>query len=80
VLTAGFGAMEQMLGEDGLQLTGARYSRDESRIGHRWVPSRERSASSGGKVAVRRPRASTHSARAAATSGRSCSAGARDFF
>ena len=35
-LTAGIGAVEQMLREDGQQLTGASHSRGGGRVGHRW--------------------------------------------
>jgi hypothetical protein len=34
-LTAGIGAIEQMLGDDAQQLTGAPYSRGEHRVGQR---------------------------------------------
>ena len=35
-LTAGIGAVEQMLREDGQQLTGAPHSRGGGLVGHRW--------------------------------------------
>jgi hypothetical protein len=35
-LTAGIGAIEQMLCEDAQQLAGARHNRGGGRIGHRW--------------------------------------------
>src|SRR5215470_18508485 len=35
-LTAGIGAIEQMLGEDAQQLTGAPHNRGGGRVGHRW--------------------------------------------
>jgi hypothetical protein len=43
-LTAGIGAIEQMLCEDAQQLAGPRHSRGE-RVGHRWVRPRGSSAS-----------------------------------
>ena len=44
-LTAGIGAVEQMLREDGQQLTGAPHSRGGGRVGHRWGTTEARSAS-----------------------------------
>ena len=35
-LTAGIGAIEQMLRDDAQQLAGAPYSRGEQRVGRRW--------------------------------------------
>jgi len=55
-LTAGIGAMEQMLCEDAQRLTGARHSRGGARIGHRWGTTEGPIGFHGGKVVVRRPR------------------------
>src|SRR5215813_10933293 len=44
-LTAGIGAIEQMLCGDAQQLTGAPHNRGGGRVGHRWVGPRERSVS-----------------------------------
>jgi transposase-like protein len=55
-LTAGIGAMEQMLREDAHQLTGAPHSRRGGRLGHRWGTTRGKLGFHGGKVAVHRPR------------------------
>jgi putative transposase len=55
-LTAGIGAMEQMLREDAHQLTGAPHSRRGGRLGHRWGTTRCKLGFRGGKVAVHRPR------------------------
>jgi putative transposase len=54
-LTAGIGAIEQMLCEDAQQLAGPRHSRGE-RVGHRWGATKGKIGFHGGKVAVRRPR------------------------
>jgi putative transposase len=54
-LTAGIGAIEQMLCEDAQQLAGARHSRGE-RVGHRWGATKGKLGFHGGKVVVRRPR------------------------
>ena len=54
-LTAGIGAIEQMLCEDAQQLAGARHSRGE-RVGHRWGATKGKIGFHGGKVVVRRPR------------------------
>jgi putative transposase len=49
-LTAGIGAIEQMLCEDAQQLAGAPYNRSGGRVGHRWGRTK-------GKIgAVHRPR------------------------
>jgi len=55
-LTAGIGAIEQMLGEDAQQLTGAPHNRGGGRVGHRWGRAKGKIGFEGGKVAVHRPR------------------------
>jgi transposase-like protein len=55
-LTAGIGAIEQMLCEDAQQLAGAPHSRGGGRVGHRWGRTRGKIGFHGGKVVVRRPR------------------------
>jgi putative transposase len=55
-LTAGIGAIEQMLCDDARQLAGAPHSRGGGRVGHRWGRTRGKIGFHGGKVAVRRPR------------------------
>jgi putative transposase len=55
-LTAGIGAMEQMLCEDAQQLAGEPHSRGGSRIGQRWGRTQGKISFHGGRVAVRRPR------------------------
>jgi putative transposase len=55
-LTAGIGAIEQMLCEDAKQLAGAPHSRGGGRVGHRWGRTRGKVGFHGGKVVVRRPR------------------------
>src|SRR4030081_1343840 len=55
-LTAGIGAIEQMLCEDAQQFAGAPHSRDGGRVGHRWGRTRGKIGFHGGKVAVHRPR------------------------
>jgi transposase-like protein len=55
-LTAGIGAIEQMLCEDAEQLAGAPHSRGGGRVGHRWGRTRGKIGFHGGKVVVRRPR------------------------
>ena len=55
-LTAGIGAIEQMLCEDARQLAGAPHSRGEGRVGHRWGMTKGKIGFHGGKVAVHRPR------------------------
>jgi putative transposase len=55
-LTAGIGAIEQMLGEEAEQLTGAPHSRGEGRLGHRWGRTQGKIGFHGGKVEVHRPR------------------------
>jgi len=55
-LTAGIGAIEQMLRDDAQQLTGVPYCRGEHRVGHRWGRTKGKIGFHGGKVAVHRPR------------------------
>jgi transposase-like protein len=55
-LTAGIGALEQMLCEDARQLAGPHHSRGARRVGHRWGATRGKIGFHGGKVAVHRPR------------------------
>jgi putative transposase len=55
-LTAGIGAMEEMLRKDAHQLTGTPHSRRGGRLGHRWGTTRGKLGFHGGKVAVHRPR------------------------
>src|SRR5665811_1846339 len=54
-LTAGIGAIEQMLCEDAQRLAGPRHSRGE-RVGHRWGATKGKIGFHGGKIVVRRPR------------------------
>ena len=55
-LTAGIGAIEQMLCEDARQLAGAPYSRGAARVGQRWGTTKGKIGFHGGRVAVHRPR------------------------
>src|ERR1700750_662858 len=55
-LTAGIGAIEQMLRDDAQQLTGTPYSRGEHRVGQRWGTTKGKIGFRGGKLAVHRPR------------------------
>src|SRR5881296_1405756 len=55
-LTAGIGAIEQMLCEDAQQLAGTPHNRGGGRIGHRWGRTKGKIGFHGGKVAVHRPR------------------------
>jgi putative transposase len=55
-LTAGIGAIEQMLCEDAQHLAGAPHSRGEGRVGYRWGRTKGKIGFHGGKVAVHRPR------------------------
>ena len=55
-LTAGIGALEQMLGEDTQRLAGRRHSRGRGRAGQRWGTTQGKIGFHGGKVDVRRPR------------------------
>jgi transposase-like protein len=62
-LTAGIGAIEQMLRDDARQLTGAPYSRGEHRAGQRWGTTKGKIGFHGGKVAVHRPRLRSYEGR-----------------
>ena len=62
-LTAGIGAIEQMLRDDAQQLTGAPYSRGQHRVGQRWGATKGKIGFHGGKVAVRRPRVRSYDGR-----------------
>ena len=55
-LTAGIGAIEQMLCDDAQQFTGTPYSRNEHRVGQRWGTTKGKIGFHGGKVVVHRPR------------------------
>jgi transposase-like protein len=55
-VTAGIGAIEQMLCEDAQPLAGAPHSRGGSRVGHRWGRTKGKIGFHGGNVAVHRPR------------------------
>ena len=55
-LTAGIGALEQMLCEDAQRLAGAPHSRGGGRVGHRWGRTKGKIDFHGGNVAVDRPR------------------------
>src|SRR5215471_8350189 len=55
-LTAGIGAIEQMLREDAEQLAGAPHSRSGNRVGHRWGRTKGKLSFHGGKVVVHRSR------------------------
>ena len=55
-LTAGIGALEQMLCEDAQRLAGKRHCRRRERAGHRWGTTMGPIGFHGGKVVVRRPR------------------------
>ena len=55
-LTAGIGAIEQMLCEDAQQLVGTRHNRGGGRVGYRWGRTKGKIGFHGGKVAVYRPR------------------------
>jgi hypothetical protein len=55
-LTAGIGAIEQMLCEDAQQLAGAPHSRGRGRVGYRWGGTKGKIGFHGGKIAVHRPR------------------------
>jgi hypothetical protein len=55
-LTAGIGAIEQMLCEDAQQLAGMPHNRGGGRVGHRWGRTKGKIGFHGGKVAVHRPR------------------------
>ena len=62
-LTAGIGAIEQMLRDDAEQLTGAPYSRGERRVGRRWGTTKGKIGFHGGKVVVHRPRVRSYDGR-----------------
>jgi hypothetical protein len=62
-LTAGIGAIEQMLCDDTQQLIGAPYSRGQHRVGHRWGMTKGKIGFHGGKVAVHRPRVRSYDGR-----------------
>ena len=51
-LTAGIGAIEQMLCEDTQRLAGAPHSRGGGRVGHRWGRTKGKIGFHGGNVAV----------------------------
>jgi hypothetical protein len=55
-LTAGIGAIEQMLCEDARQLADEPHRRGGGRVGHRWGRTKGKIGFHGGKVAVHRPR------------------------
>ena len=55
-LTAGIGAIEQMLCDDAQQLAGKPHSRSGDRVGQRWGRTKGKIGFHGGKVTVRRPR------------------------
>ena len=55
-LTAGIGAIEQMLREDAQQLAGAPHSRGGGRVGYRWGRTQGKIGFHGGKGTVHRPR------------------------
>src|SRR4029078_7396274 len=65
-LTAGIGAIEQMLREDAQQLTGAPHRRGAGRVGHRWGTTAGKIGFHGGKVTVHRPRVRSFDGREAA--------------
>src|ERR1700722_42510 len=55
-LTAGIGAIEQMLCEAAQRLAGAPHGRGRGRVGHRWGRTKGKFGFHGGNVAVHRPR------------------------
>src|ERR1700688_2402571 len=55
-LTAGIGAIEQMLCEDAQQLAGAPHRRGEGRVGHRGGKPKAKIGFNGGRVPGHRPR------------------------
>jgi putative transposase len=65
-LTAGIGAIEQMMREDAQQLTGAWHRRGGGRVGHRWGTTAGKIGFHGGKVTVHRPRVRSFDGREAA--------------
>ncbi|HVI12904.1 MAG TPA: IS256 family transposase, partial [Pseudolabrys sp.] len=62
-LTAGIGAIEQMLCDDAQQFTGTPYSRNEHRVGQRWGTTKGKIGFHGGKVVVHRPRVRSYDGR-----------------
>ena len=68
-LTAGIGAIEQMLRDEAQQLTGAPYSRGEHRVGQRWGMTKGKIGLHGGKVVVHRPRVPTTGAKSSCRPG-----------
>jgi hypothetical protein len=62
-LTAGIGAIQQMLCADARQLTGARHSRGGDRVGQRWGMTKGKIGFHGGKVTVHRPRVRSYDGR-----------------
>src|SRR5262245_46438582 len=62
-LTAGIGAMEQMLCEDAVRLVGPPHGRGAERSGQRWGATTGKIGFHGGKVAVRRPRVRSYDGR-----------------
>src|SRR5215467_9968376 len=70
-LTAGIGAIEQMLRDDAQQLTGAPYSRGEHRVGQRWGTTKARSASTAARsLCIGRACAATTGAKSSCRPGR----------
>src|SRR5438093_13734665 len=65
-LTAGIGAIEQMLCEDARRLAGQPHNRGGGRVGHRWGTPKGEIGVHGGKVAVHRPRARSYAGHAVA--------------
>src|SRR5713226_2899292 len=55
-LTAGIGALANMMEEDAARLCGPRYGRVEGKDGHRWGKTKGKVGFHGGKVEVERPR------------------------
>src|SRR5216683_1890900 len=55
-LTAGIGALANMMEEDAARLCGPRYGRVEGKAGHRWGKTKGKVGFHGGKVEVERPR------------------------
>ena len=62
-MTAGIGAIEQMLRDDAQRLTGSAYSRGDQRGGQRWGTTKGKIGFHGGKVDVRRPRVRSYDGR-----------------
>src|SRR6266849_4566273 len=55
-LTAGIGALANMMEEDAARLCGPRYGRVEGKAGHRWGKTKGKVGFHGGKVEIERPR------------------------